>query len=204
MRKLLVLMLLSAVIFQGCGGQSGSPKDVINSFLNAMKTGDLKVMKQYLTKSDVGYLEMAENMAKNFGLGDSATEKMQNEFKAKSKDASFEVKDEKINGDNATVNVAVTQNGKTETQPFELKKEDGKWKVSLMSTGLNRAGMSSEDMQKAMEGVKKLNSDSIADMLKKSQEELKKLNMDSLTDKIKSSSKDLEKLGEELKKLKTN
>jgi hypothetical protein len=211
MRKLIVFIMAVAVTaLVGCGGPSGSPKGVVNGFLNAMKAGDVKEIKKYITASDVSLIEAAENLAKSLGQGDKMDEKMQNEFKEKSKNVSFDVKGEKIEGDKATVEVAVTENGKTETQPFELKKEKGEWKVSLVSTGMNRAGVSQEDMQKGMEGLKEgmdamknISADSLAAIIKKGQEEFKKanINLDSLAEAMKKGGKDIEKMAEDLKKL---
>jgi ketosteroid isomerase-like protein len=212
MRKLFAFTMLATVIlFSSCGNQAGSPKGTVTSFLNAMKSGDLKEIKKHITKSDVNMMEVGESLAKTFGQGDKLTEKMQNEFKEKSKNVTFDVKDEKVEGDKATVNVAITDNGKTETQAFELKKEEGAWKVSLMSTGLNKAGLSSDELQKGadelkqgIDDLKNISADSINGMLKKGAEELKKINMDSLAEKMKAGSKDVEKMLEELKKIKTN
>jgi hypothetical protein len=55
---------------------------------------------------------------------------MAKEFKEKTSNAKIEIKDEKIDGDNATVNVEFMLDGKRETRPFSLVKEDGLWKIS--------------------------------------------------------------------------
>lgn len=204
-------MMATVILFSSCSNPAGSPKSVVGSFLNAMKSGDVTEIKKYITKSDVNTIEIGESLAKSFGQGDKFIEKMRNEFKEKSKNVTFDVKDEKVEGDNATVNVAVTDNGKTENQTFKLIKENGVWKVSLLSTGINKAGISKEEMQKGMDEIEKgmeelknINADSINKVIQKGADELKKLNLDSIGEKMKAGGKDMEKALEELKKLRTN
>ncbi|MBL0146857.1 MAG: DUF4878 domain-containing protein [Chitinophagaceae bacterium] len=174
MKKILSVLALSIVLFS-CKTNSSGPSGAVNAFLDAMKKGDVTSIKKFVTKSDIQMLEMAESIAKTFGNEKDATDKLKNEFIEKSKDVSFTVKDEKIEGDKASVNVDVKEKDKTTTQTFKLVKEDGVWKISLLSTGMNMAGK---------EGVN-LDNVNISDSLQKGLDKLNNLKLDSLDEKTK-------------------
>ena len=100
---------------------------------------------------------------------------MATEFKDKVKDVQYTLKDEKIEGDKATVTAEVTENGKPESHNFDLVKEDGAWKISFMKSGFSGA-----DKAKMDEELKNLNADSISSKIKQGMEEMKNVNMDSM------------------------
>ncbi len=167
-----ILSLLTVLVLVGCKGDMATPKGTVTAFIEAMKKGDIEGVKKLITKSDLSLLNTAESLAKTFGQDAAAmTEKIKKEFIEKSKTVSYTVKDEKINGDKAEVNVEVKESGNTTTQPFQLLKEDGNWKISFTSTGLNMAG---KDGNMNNENI------NIADSIKKGMEQLKNINPDSL------------------------
>jgi hypothetical protein len=175
--KKILLFLSVAILFMACNSGGNSPKATVEAMFAAMKTGNLDDMKKFITKSDVAMLEAAE---KFMGALDpeavkKAREKMTTEFKDKVKDVTYVVKDEKITGDNATVTAEITQNGKTESQNFDLVKEDGAWKISFMKSGFSGGDKANMD-----EEMKNLNADSIASKIKQGMEQMKDVNMDSM------------------------
>lgn len=173
--KYIFSFLTVAILIVGCKNDTGSPKGTVAAFIEAMKKGDIEAVKKLVTKNDASIFAMAESVAKSFGKTDEI-EKMKKEFIEKSKDVSFAIKDEKIDGDKATVNVDITQDSKTTTQPFQLIKEDGSWKLSFSSTRFNMGG-ANRDMNDV--------DINMGDSIKKAMEHFKDMNLDSLKDKMK-------------------
>ncbi|MBC7689081.1 MAG: DUF4878 domain-containing protein [Aquabacterium sp.] len=207
------------IAFYSCNtSNTGSPKGTVNSFIEASKTGNIEEIKKYITKSDAGMLEIGESfLAKLDPKGaQNMKDKMAQQFKEKTKDATIEIKDEKIDGDNAIVNVAFAYKGHSETRPFSLVKEDGVWKVSLISTGMKNAGSNESEVQKTMkdmnldslqnaigEGMKELNNmnkDSLKVMMEQGMKEFNKIDKDSLKKAMDQGMKALEKLKDQPKK----
>src|SRR6187551_304793 len=115
MKHVLSALVLAIVLFSCKSVSSGSPKDTVSSFIKAAREGNLTELKKYISKSDVSMLELGENLLAKVDPEASRNmkDKMMTEFTEKTKDAKVEIKDEKIDGDNATVNVQFTNNGKT-------------------------------------------------------------------------------------------
>ena len=184
MKKIFILSSVIVLLF-GCSATPGSPKATVISFIEAMKKGDMETIKKLITKSDASMLAMAESMGQLFGQDKNMQDKMKNEFIEKSKKVSFNIKDEKVEGDNAEVNVEITDGNKTTTQPFKLLKEDGSWKVSLISTGLNMANNNddmnntninvADSINKAMGELKNLNTDSLQKIMNENQDKVKEI-----------------------------
>ncbi|MBP6432464.1 MAG: DUF4878 domain-containing protein [Ferruginibacter sp.] len=202
MKKILSVLVITVILFS-CSNNTSSPSNTVNAFFNTMKKGDVNEFKTLVTKSDVQLIEMAEKFAKAFGVNDkdSAMNKMKAEMIEKSKDISYSIKDEKIEGDKATVTVEVKDKDKTETNPFSLVKEDGKWKISLLSTGLGMSGKnnSTEDVKIAADSLQKMlkdvNADSLMGKMKNAFEEIGKNK-----GKLEEMSKELEKAAKEFEK----
>ena len=80
-------------------------------------------------------------------------------------------------------------------QPFALKKENGQWKISLLSTGMKSSGMTQEEMDTKMKkfdnGMKDM-----SDSVTKALEQLRKINPDSLKKIMSEGMDQLEKLKE--------
>ncbi len=199
MRKLLLIVTIASLLFScsGTNTNSDSPKGIVNAFIEASKQGDIDGIKKYITAQDVKLLEIGQQF---IGILDSTQknkiqEEMAEEFKKGTKDVAINIGSEKIDGDNATVDVSTTKDGKTETHAFALKKESGQWKISLVSTGMRSSGMTQEEMDTKMknldDGMKGMN-DSIA----KAMEQLKKISPDSLKKLMNQSVEQLKKLKE--------
>jgi Domain of unknown function (DUF4878) len=175
MKNLFVLLTASILLFSCNNSNTSSPTNAINAFLDAMKKGDQTAFKSMLTKKDVEVMEAAEKMAKSMGLSDETTKQMKDEYILKAKSATYTIKSEKVEGDKATVDVEIKDADKTDTQQFNLVKENGAWKISLF------AGMGGIDM-KEFKGA--------ADSLKSL---LKGVNMDSAVNSMRDLFKDAEK-----------
>lgn len=199
MKRILTCICLIGVLYSCNNAGSGSPKGAVTAFIDASKKGDMSEIKKLITKSDVSMIEMAENMMAQFDPKGSQEmkDKMAKEFKIKADSAKIEIKDEKIDGDNATVNVAFVVDGKTENRPFSLVKEEGIWKISLLSTGMKNTGTNGKD---AMEGMKSMNMDGLKGAISQGMEEFNKMNKDSLKTVMQEAMKEIEKLKDTSKK----
>jgi len=193
MKRILACICLIAVLYSCKNAGPGSPKGAVAAFIEASKKGDLAEIKKQITKSDVSLIEMGENMMAQFDPKGSQEmkDKMAKEFKDKAANAQIEIKDEKIDGNNATVNVAFVVDGKTENRPFSLLKEEGVWKISLLSTGMKNAGTNEQD---SMEAMKSMNMDSLKGAISQGMEEFNKMNKDSLKTVMQEAMKEIEKL----------
>ena len=208
---MLAYLSLMIVLYSCNSTSSDSPKKTVASFIEAAKTGDLTEIKKYISKSDASIMDIGHSFLSKLDPdgGKNMMDKMSKEFKEKTKDAKIEIKDEKIDGDNATVNVEFVHEGKTETRPFSLVKEEGLWKVSLMSTGMKNSGGNQQDMEDAMramnldslkgainEGMKefnKMDKDSLNKMMQEGMKEFNKISSDSLKKAMDDGMKELDK-----------
>jgi hypothetical protein len=195
MKKILIFICFLSILNSCKNASSVSPKAAVAAFIEASKTGNIAEIKKHITQSDAGLLDIGQSfLAKlDSGKANEIQDKIAKELKDKTKDAKIEIKDEKIDGDNATVNVEFLLNGKTEIRPFSLVKEDGLWKVSLISTGMNNAGVNQKD---ALEQMKGMDMDSIKNAVDKGMEEFNKIDKDSLNKVMKDAMKELDKLKE--------
>lgn len=204
MRKLFLIAILP-VFFAACqSDSSSSPKAVVNAFIEASKKGDIDGLKKYITSQDLQFLESVEKAMTMFDSTkkNSIKEKMAEKFKEKAQDIKIDVGNEKIDGNNATVDVTKTKDGKPETIPFALKKENGEWKIALISTGMKASGMTeaeaNEKMKEATEAMK--NMGGMKDSLAKAMEQLKGINTDSLKMIMNEAKEKIEKMKEAAEK----
>lgn len=200
--KLLFTALITASLFS-CSNSStntDSPTGVVNAFIESSKKGDIEGIKKCLTQQDVQMIDMGQEI---MGRLDSAQanrikEKTAEDFKKNTKDAEIQVGNEKINGDNATVEVSTIRDGKKEAKPLSLKKENGQWKISLLSTGMKSLGMTQNivdtNMKKFINGMKDMKD--LSESLTKSLKQLKNTNTDSLKKLLDKETGSLEKLSE--------
>ena len=126
-----------------CGG-GDTPKSVAENFLKALNKMDYETAKKYGSEDTGKLLDMMSGFAKM--MPDSAKKEM-----------SFEMKDEKINGDKATV--TYTASGEEGVQTLNLVKIDGKWKVAMSKDSMNSqegnsidSGATSTDTTSSMGG----------------------------------------------------
>lgn len=121
MRILSVLSVAAATFFAACGGGSATPTDVATKFLTHIDKKEFKEAKAYGTKATGELLDMVAGMASMMPAEDPK---------------GFTIKEEKIDGDKATV--TYRSNGKEADETLNLVKEDGKWLVSMSKEDLNK------------------------------------------------------------------
>ena len=199
MKNLCSVLLLLTLLYSCKSANTGTPTGTVNSFIEASRAGNFNEIKKHLSRQDISLMEMGERFLSN--VDSNAANEMKNkfssEFKEKVKDTKIVVKKETINGGTATVDVEFTHEGKTETRPFSLVKEDGQWKISLMSTGMNNSGKDKADIEEAM---KSINLDSLKKSVQEEMGEMSKLDKDSLNKVIDEGMKELEKLKQDQEK----
>ena len=114
----LVLIALVAVAFaaMACGKKSATPTDVAKTLFDAQMKKDGAAMKKLLSK---GSLKMAEEAAQQRGIT------LEQLLTGKTPTAMPECRDEKVDGDKATVTCT---GGGVPERPMQFVKEDGEWK----------------------------------------------------------------------------
>lgn len=127
------LALALVVVFTGAcnknsntaGGSSSSslsPTDTLKAYYDAANKKDVAGIKKYLSKGTINMMEVgAKNMGKN--LDDALKESASTAPQA----ATPKFGNEKITGDNATVDIS--SEGQTVAMP--LVKEGGEWKIAM-------------------------------------------------------------------------
>lgn len=175
--KKLILILAVATTFAACSSSdSGSPKAALDGMFTAMKSGNMEDIKKFITKADVSLLESLEKLGNS--IDPEAVKKvksrMSEEFQKKVKDVTYTLKNEKVDGDKATVEAEITEGGKTESHNFELVKEDGAWKIALTKSGdgmfnsmKGDMGPDREDFEKGIERLNKMDKDSLKMLMDK-------------------------------------
>jgi len=169
MKKTLLILSLITVLASCKHADTNTPTAAIDGMFTAMKNGNIEETKKYISRTDVAMLEAGESLMSSI---DSAAvrkmkEKMTNAFKEKVKDVSYKLKNEKINGDNATVDVEVTGNGETGSHTLDLVKEDGTWKVALSKSGgmfnsmKGDMGPGKKDLRDGIEKLENMHPDSL-------------------------------------------
>ena len=96
--------------FAACNQPPAKPPTVVmEDMFTAMKKGDINDMKKFITKSDVAMLEAAEKFMTN--LDPEGIQKIKNrmteELKENAKHIEYSLKNEKIDGDHATVEAEI-------------------------------------------------------------------------------------------------
>lgn len=125
--KSIALATALAIIIAGpaCSRFGSSPTATLKAFYEATQKKDAEGIKKTLSK---GTLEMLEGFAKAQGktLDESLKSGLANDT---SSDKMPESRNEKIEGDKATLEVKNDKTGTWETVPFV--KEDGMWKIAF-------------------------------------------------------------------------
>jgi hypothetical protein len=119
---LILILFLSALVF-GCSSNSipATPLDTLKAYTKAIKKEDLTTMKLLLSGATI---KMHEQQAKEQGV--TLDDIMKRETLFNPSQTSLKYKNEKIEGDKATVEVE-NSFGTYETVPFV--KEEGIWKI---------------------------------------------------------------------------
>ncbi len=168
------------------------PTVVMENMFTAMKNGNIEEMKKSITKADVAMLEAAEKFMT--GIDPEGIQKiksrMTEELKDKAQHIEYSLKNEKIDGDHATVEAEIITkdtaalNGKKITkQTFELVKEDNTWKIALTKPGnemfnsmKGNMGSRKGDLKDGLEKLQKMNPDTLKMFIKKGLEALDSIN----------------------------
>jgi PBP1b-binding outer membrane lipoprotein LpoB len=142
--KIYLLILLLAVLFFGCNSiqsPENSPSGVLKQYVAASQKQDVAAMKNLLSK---GSLELIEKSAK---AQNSTTDELLRRESAVKIQKAIETRNEKIEGDAATVEIKNETTGEFDMKmPFV--REGGAWKIA-------RDKYIEEEMKKANEEINK-------------------------------------------------
>ncbi len=184
MKKILFALCLTAGMAACNSADQGSPTASIDAMFTAMKNGQVDDFKKFITTADVAMIESMEKLANSIdpeAINKMKT-KMGDEFKEKAKDIKYTLKNEKIDGNKATVDAEVTDGGKTESHTFNLVKEDGAWKISLLNSGgdmfnsmKGNMGPDNRDLKEGLERLKNMDPDSLKMLMNKGVEMMEKM-----------------------------
>ncbi len=187
--KRLFAALALLVCFEACKQEPANPPTVVmEEMFTAMKAGNIEDMKKFITKADVAMLEAAEKFMTNLdpeGIQKIKT-RMTEELKENAMHIEYSLKNEKIDGDRATVEAEILTkdtaavNGKKLTkQTFELVKEDNAWKIALTKPGnemfnsmKGNMGSRKGDLKDGLDRLQKMDPDTLKMFIKKGLEAL--------------------------------
>ncbi|MBN2168823.1 MAG: DUF4878 domain-containing protein [Actinobacteria bacterium] len=130
MRKFVIItciisMVFGAVALTGCGGSSSkgdSPKQVAQKFMEALADNDVDSYLTLVTKESREGVDVEEIKKQAAEYEKQQTEKIE-----------FKVGKEEIKGDKALVEVTIVQQGMEMTMKWTLVKQDGAWKVDMLT-----------------------------------------------------------------------
>ncbi len=183
MKKIITAICL-LLCFAACKQEPTNPPTVVmEDMFTAMKTGNIEAMKKSITKADVAMLEAAEKFMTSIdpeGI-QKIKSRMTEELKEKAQQIEYSLKNEKIDGDRATVeaeivikDTAEVSGKKITKQTFELVKEDNAWKIALTKPGnemfnsmKGNMGKRDGDLKDGLEKLQKMDPDSLKMMIKK-------------------------------------
>ena len=121
---LIVALIVLALVGTACNKGGSSPTATAKAFYDAAKSKDVSGMKSQMSKKTLDTLDKAMK-AQNKSADDFLKEANDKEPPP----ATFEARNEKINGDTATLEVS---DGKGGWEPFSFIKEDGQWKLNIL------------------------------------------------------------------------
>lgn len=122
-----------------CGGNSDTPDGAVENFLdngiedlaNSMMEGDFEGAandaEEYLCAEDVDGLKEAGSMFE--GMSEDEIKEQMGDDPIVPEDWSYEIGEVTEDGDTATVEVTMTENGEDTEETFDLVKEDDVWKI---------------------------------------------------------------------------
>lgn len=185
----LILACCLLISIAGCKQEPANPPTAtLDGMFTAMKNGNVDEMKKFITKSDVAMLEAAEKFITNLdpeGI-QKIKSRMTAEIKEKANQIDYNLKNEKIDGDRATVEAEIiikdtaAENGKQiSKQTFELVKEDNAWKIALTKPGnemfnsmKGNMGARKGDLKDGLDKLQKMDPDTLRMFIKKGLESL--------------------------------
>ncbi|MCQ4638264.1 DUF4878 domain-containing protein [Anaerovorax odorimutans] len=110
MKKIIGIILSMVLVLGLCACGSPSPTDVTKDFMEAVKSQNAETLKTVYPDGEIDLLKEAQKKeSTDAEKADDALQKIYNEeMKDKLFDFDYEVSNEKIDGDKATVDVAIT------------------------------------------------------------------------------------------------
>ena len=122
MRKILAVLGLAGLVFMACGGGGGAstPEAAVKGAFDAMKSGDIDAMAQYMPEAERSEIT---------DMTDEEKEMMQGMLSMMSA-LEFEIKGSEIDGETAVVTVEITFMGETEEEDVDLMLENGQWVIT--------------------------------------------------------------------------
>ncbi len=121
MRKILAVLSIAGLVFMACGGGgASSPEDAVKGMFDAMKSGDIDAMAQYLPEDERSEITEMSDEEKEMVEG----------MLALMSTVEYNIKSTEIDGDIAVVTIDFTFMGETEEQDIELLLENGSWVVT--------------------------------------------------------------------------
>jgi PBP1b-binding outer membrane lipoprotein LpoB len=130
MQKIFMLAFALALVFTSCSNNANSPKAALKAAVEDVDKNGIKNLGNHCCKSDKDALDKfmtVNNMVKSL-VGIDPSELLKTKLGDKIlKPSNIEYKEEKIDGNGATV--AVLLKDKNETQNIKMVKEDNKWKL---------------------------------------------------------------------------
>ncbi len=160
------VIVLSTLLLFSCATDTGNnPKATLQAFFEALAKKDVITARKLATTNSKTMLDMVE-----MGLKMNQSAAISNEFEQ----MKMQYGEADIVGDQATV--AVKVNASESPTHFILKKENGAWKVAfdlatMMQMGTNEKHALNpnalDSMNEQIEGLKKMNPDSLQELLKK-------------------------------------
>lgn len=170
---LLALAVISTVLFFSCKSGGSDPKTVLSDFFGALAKKDMAKAKSLATEDSKSMLDMME-----MGLNAAKESKEDDKYKAEN----LTYGEVKIDGDKAIV--PVTEKTSGETMNYVLKKVKGDWKVAfdkqtIMSMSMEKMGELGDSLKdgadSAIDELKKLDTDSLKDIINQGLEGLDSL-----------------------------
>jgi len=171
-----------------CKQPANAPGVVLEDMFSAMKNGNIEEMKKHITKSDVAMLEVAENFMAGIDSGSmyKIKSRMREELKENARYIDFNIKNETIDGNRATVeteiiikDTSLQEGQKVTKQKFELIKEDNAWKIALskpenqlFNSMKGNMGARKGDLKEGLEKLQKINPDTLKMLIRKGVEAL--------------------------------
>ena len=122
----LVLITFAALACSKGGGGNATPTAAFQTFYNSVKNKDANGVKSIMKKKELEEIE-AEARKKNKSLDDFIKDEMITQVGRKIPDTMPETRNEKIEGEMATLEFKDGENWRT----VRFAKEDGGWKINL-------------------------------------------------------------------------
>jgi hypothetical protein len=137
-RTLIIAAIAIGVLLIGGGitafllfGGSDGPADVVKKIIRATERGDTDEVISHLVKRERDMINTNTAQGSGKKIMEQTMAQSSKEAKEKGGVRSIEIKNEKIEGNTATVDFVVTMgNGESDPGTMRLVKEDGKWKAS--------------------------------------------------------------------------